>query len=509
VSPRLSGRVRTGDGIDLEVRGIVPRNPRACVVLVHGWGEHSGRYQELATELFDREFAVWRYDQRGHGKSGGIRGHAPRFQSLIEDLDLVTTYALKRTEGDGPLLMVGHSMGGLVTLRACQVGAIASAAMVCSAPWLSTAAPLPQWKRWMGEVLAHSLYALPIPNSLDAEVLTSDPVKREEHRNDPLVHGFMTPRLFKEVEEAQAAAVSQPHRLSTPTLFFVPGKDQLVDSSVTRSFTQNTSGADVVTIEVPEARHEIFNEVDRAVRFSEVGEYFDSILGDGTVLRGNRPTTDATGVKQDMNDGFRKDSDVQPDTEGSENLDEGVQSDDAAVSSDEVSDDWEAHVDDEQQPSEDEEPSPDIEDSSRIELKVAREKHLRLAAEYENFRKRTEIDLRVRWDRAQAELVEKILDPLDDLQRVAAWEPETTSVEAIVEGVDLVERKFMAVIQALGMEIINPAGERFDPNSMEAMLRVPAESDEQDEMVQQVFRKGYLLKGQLVRPAQVSVYKAD
>ena len=138
-----------------------------------------------------------------------------------------------------------------------------------------------------------------------------------------------------------------------------------------------------------------------------------------------------------------------------------------------------------------------------------RDQHLRLAADFDNYRKRTEGDLRIRWDRAQAELVGKLLEPLDDLQRVAAWEPETTSVDAIVEGVDLVERKFLRVIEEIGVEILSPVGERFDPNTMEAMMRVPTDSPDQDDIVEQVFQKGCTLKGHLVRPARVSVFKAE
>lgn len=138
-----------------------------------------------------------------------------------------------------------------------------------------------------------------------------------------------------------------------------------------------------------------------------------------------------------------------------------------------------------------------------------RDQHLRLAADFDNYRKRMEADSRIRWDRAQAELVGRLMEPMDDLERVATWDPETTSVDAIVEGVDLVERKFLAVIKEVGVEMINPVGEQFDPNTMEAMMRVPAESPEQDEMVEKVFQKGCSLKGQLVRPARVSVFKAE
>jgi molecular chaperone GrpE len=144
----------------------------------------------------------------------------------------------------------------------------------------------------------------------------------------------------------------------------------------------------------------------------------------------------------------------------------------------------------------------------RVERNQARDRHLRLAADFDNYRKRTEDRLRQRWDRAQADLVSRMLEPLDDLLRVTALEPESASVEAIVEGVDLVERKFFRVLEEAGVEVVDPAGEEFDPNTMEAMMRVPAGSDEEDDMVERVFQRGYTFKGLLVRPARVSVYKA-
>lgn len=151
---------------------------------------------------------------------------------------------------------------------------------------------------------------------------------------------------------------------------------------------------------------------------------------------------------------------------------------------------------------------PDATERLRAERDRSMDQHLRLAADFDNYRKRTEDRLRQRWNSARADLVSRLLDPLDDLLRVTALEPETASVEAIVEGVDLVEKKFFRVLEDAGVEIVDPGGEAFDPNTMEAMMRVPADSEDDDEVVAQVFQRGYTLNGLLVRPARVSVYKA-
>jgi molecular chaperone GrpE len=137
----------------------------------------------------------------------------------------------------------------------------------------------------------------------------------------------------------------------------------------------------------------------------------------------------------------------------------------------------------------------------RQDFDALNDRHLRLVAEFNNFRRRTEQERLSAWGRAQADVVGKFLDVLDDLSRVAELD--------LSNGVDLVERKFVRMLEDSGVELIDPQGERFDPERMEAMMRIPADSEEQDEEVAQVFQKGYALKGTLIRPARVSVYKHE
>ncbi len=143
------------------------------------------------------------------------------------------------------------------------------------------------------------------------------------------------------------------------------------------------------------------------------------------------------------------------------------------------------------------------------EMDRVRDQYLRLAADFENYRKRMSADLGGVWARAQADLVRGLVEGLDDLQRVSQFTSEDTTVETLIEGVDLVERKLLKALTDAGLQVINPLGEAFDPNLMEAMMRVPTDEEGQDETVHQVFQKGYLFKDQLVRPARVSVYMDD
>ena len=139
------------------------------------------------------------------------------------------------------------------------------------------------------------------------------------------------------------------------------------------------------------------------------------------------------------------------------------------------------------------------------ELDEQREKYLRLAAEYDNFRKRTARERQEAHWRGQADMLKGMIEALDDLGRFAHIDPATTDAKTVVEGVEMVERKLHKTLAGHGMEIINPVDHPFDPAIHEAMMTEPAASKEDDHLVSRVFQVGYLFNGQLLRPARVVV----
>jgi molecular chaperone GrpE len=139
------------------------------------------------------------------------------------------------------------------------------------------------------------------------------------------------------------------------------------------------------------------------------------------------------------------------------------------------------------------------------ELEEMREKYLRLAAEYDNFRKRTTRERQEAHLRGQADMLKGMIDALDDLGRFAHVDPTTTDPKTIVEGVEMVEKKLFKTLSGHGLEIINPVGHPFDPAIHEAVMTEPAASKEEDHLVARVFQVGYLFNGQLLRPARVVV----
>lgn len=141
------------------------------------------------------------------------------------------------------------------------------------------------------------------------------------------------------------------------------------------------------------------------------------------------------------------------------------------------------------------------------EVSLLRDRHLRLAAEFDNYRKRVDRERADTIARAQAQVLERLLDPLDDLARIADFDPATTPSGALHEGAEMVERKFLRAMEALGVETIDAEGKPFDPTIHEALTTVPTEREDEDNTVAQVFQKGYRLKGVLLRPARVVVRK--
>lgn len=150
-------------------------------------------------------------------------------------------------------------------------------------------------------------------------------------------------------------------------------------------------------------------------------------------------------------------------------------------------------------------PSDPNELSGRDAVEEQRERYLRLAAEYDNYRKRTARERQEAHLRGQADMLRGLLDALDDLGRFAHVDPETTDARTVVDGAAMVERKLFKTLGGHGLEIVNPEGEPFDPALHEAVMTEPAASSEEDHRVARVFQVGYRFNGQLLRPARVVV----
>ncbi|MHC1478780.1 alpha/beta hydrolase [Frateuria aurantia] len=246
------------DGLRLFRRHWPRTDARASILLVHGLGEHSGRYQALAQWLWQRGFSVQAYDQRGHGRSEGRRGGLPQPDALLRDLAGV--YAAFADEQASPPLLFGHSMGGLVCTRAVLDGRVKPTALVLSAPALRSRVG-PGLQRLAG-ALARVAPALPLSQGLPKRYLSHDPAVIAAVRADRYCHGTITPALAEFIFKAGDASVADARQLSLPTLLLVAGDDHLVDPAGSLAFAAAAPAEQLQCQLFAESYHELFNEAD-------------------------------------------------------------------------------------------------------------------------------------------------------------------------------------------------------------------------------------------------------
>ncbi|HEV2148952.1 MAG TPA: alpha/beta hydrolase [Longimicrobiaceae bacterium] len=258
-----SGTFRGADGLLLHARAWEAAEARAALLVSHGLGEHSGRYATLAADLVARGVSVFATDHRGHGRSPGTRGHVRRFAELVDDLEAFRAHVAARLPAGLPVFLLGHSLGGLVAIRHLEEYAEAPfAGAVLSAPLLGVALRPPAWKVSLAGALARIAPSLRLANGIDPADLCSDEAVVAAYRADPLVHPWVTPRLYVEIQAAMRAAVERRGRIRVPLLFVVPGADRIVLSDATETFASDLRG-DVEVRRFAGLRHEALNELER------------------------------------------------------------------------------------------------------------------------------------------------------------------------------------------------------------------------------------------------------
>lgn len=247
--------------------------PRAVVVLVHGLGEHAGRYEGLAQRLNDWDFAVRGYDHYGHGESGGARGALPVATRLVDDLAEIVDTTRNRTPSDVPLLLLGHSLGGLVAARYAADHPTCVDALVLSSPALATR--LGPLQRMLLHTLPHVAPRLRVGNGLDAAWLSHDPEVEQAYREDPLVHDRISVRLARFIADEGQWVVAKAARWSVPTLLLYAGDDRLVDPAGSHAFAETAADEVVSSCCFETLYHEIFNELDGAKVFDALQRWLD------------------------------------------------------------------------------------------------------------------------------------------------------------------------------------------------------------------------------------------
>jgi len=246
---------------------------RGTVLLVHGLGEYAGRYHHVAERLNAWGFAVRAFDQYGHGRSAGPRGGLNHDMRLLDDLaDMVDTARAHTPEGL-PLVLLGHSMGGLVAARFVAMHIRPVDALVLSSPALDPG--LNAVQKLLLATLPRLVPNLRVGNGLDAHYISHDPAVVAAYENDPLCHDRISGRLARFIAEGGPATVARAAHWRVPTLLMWAGADRLVNPAGSRDFAAAAPDAVVQSRCFEGLYHELFNELDAAPVFDMLQRWLD------------------------------------------------------------------------------------------------------------------------------------------------------------------------------------------------------------------------------------------
>jgi alpha-beta hydrolase superfamily lysophospholipase len=267
----------TADGLALHVRDWPAAAPRGTVLLVHGLGEHVGRYEHVAAHLNRLGWRVVGHDHRGHGRSGGAKGRLREGDDLLRDLALVIDAV--RGEHPGPLLLLGHSLGGLVAARFVAEALAPSPAawlrpvdaLVLSSPALDPG--MNALQKLLLAVTGPLLPDLAVNNGLQPAWISRDPAVVQAYASDPLVHERITPRLARFIVDGSRFVLQQAPRWKVPTLLLYAGSDRCVAPRGSAAFAAAAPKQWVTAREFPALFHEIFNEPEQVQVFGALDEW--------------------------------------------------------------------------------------------------------------------------------------------------------------------------------------------------------------------------------------------
>jgi alpha-beta hydrolase superfamily lysophospholipase len=257
------GFLNSADHLRLFWQRFTPPRAKATVLVLHGAGDHGGRYPALTTALVRAGFQVALVDLRGHGQSDGRRWYVDSFSDYLHDVEAFVAKLSQDGIAGETFFAVAHSQGGLIAALWAMRHARLLSGLVLSAPWFRLAKPPPAAKVLAARLVGRFVPWLPVSSGLDSSQLTSDPEMQRWTDRDPLYGRKATPRWFSEVGRAQGEALRRASELSTPLLVLAPGADPIADAAASKAFFDGTSSQDKKLLVYDGFRHELFNELRR------------------------------------------------------------------------------------------------------------------------------------------------------------------------------------------------------------------------------------------------------
>lgn len=248
---------------------------KAVVVLVHGMGEHSSRYQHVAKKLTKNEFSVVTFDHFGHGKTEGKRGHNPSFEAVLESITK-TIEKSKDLFPEKPVFLYGHSMGGnaiinyMLTIKNDLKGSIGTS------PFLRLGFEPPKIKLAVGKLLQKIAPSMTMGNELDPNHMSRDKKEVEKYINDPLIHHKISPNFSLTFIETGKWAIENAEKLNIPMLLLHGTDDHIIDYKGSQDFANNTKKASIKLYDG--GYHELHNDICKEEMLQDVVNWLNSQL---------------------------------------------------------------------------------------------------------------------------------------------------------------------------------------------------------------------------------------
>jgi len=254
-----------------------PKTIKAIVVLVHGMGEHLARYENYVIPFLNQNsIAVLTYDQFGHGKTEGKRGHNPNFDAVLDCVEVMLKKA-KNVFGDKPMFLYGHSMGGNVVINYILRRENNVKGVIATSPFLRLAFSPPSWKLSVGKFLQKYFPSVTLGNELDPDSISRDKNEVEAYKNDPLVHDKVSPNYSITIMETGEWAIQNAENLKTPMLLMHGTGDKIISYEATEEFANNSNKNAELHL-FKDAYHELHNEINKEEVLEKIKIWIEKIL---------------------------------------------------------------------------------------------------------------------------------------------------------------------------------------------------------------------------------------
>ena len=273
-------QIESTDGCILHYETDLCESPKGVVLLVHGFGDHCGRYKRVAHHFNQWGLITYRFDYRGHGRSEGRRGHVTDFQEYLNDVSVMRS-VVESEYADLPKFLLSHSHGGLIALHSLGQEADHWSKgwhAVLSSPFLGIQVHVPLWKSLMGKGVSRFMPTFQMKTELSGELVSQNPEIIEEYNTDPLIGSVASARWFTEMLKAHKASDHMAELIRVPILFQLAGTDHVVSIDASHRVFDHIGSADQEKKIYESLFHEIWFDPEPNQPLQDLKQWIDNKL---------------------------------------------------------------------------------------------------------------------------------------------------------------------------------------------------------------------------------------